>query len=141
VKVATDIFQERMGALFLDMAVVVVYMDDIIFFGYADFDAHSLDVEEVLQRLKEARFQVNPDKCVWFAPSVNYLGFTITRDGIRLQTSKVQGILNMTQPRNQKDVRCFVGMVNFYRDLYPKRAETLSPLMDLCGKNKKFIWT
>ncbi len=30
VKVATDIFQERMGALFLDMAVVVVYMDDII---------------------------------------------------------------------------------------------------------------
>ncbi len=48
VKVATDIFQERMGALFLDMAVVVVYMDDIIIFGYTNFDAHSLDVEEVL---------------------------------------------------------------------------------------------
>ncbi len=48
VKVATDIFQERMGALFLDMAVVVVYIDDIIVFGYADFDAHFLDIEEVL---------------------------------------------------------------------------------------------
>jgi hypothetical protein len=141
VKVATDIFQERMGALFLVMGIVVVFMDDIIIFGYADFDAHSLDVEEVLRRLKKTGFQVNPDKCVWFAPSVNYLGFTITREGIKPQTSKVQGILNMSQPRNQKDVRRFVGMVNFYRDLYPRRAETLSPLTDLCGKNKKFVWT
>jgi hypothetical protein len=32
-------------------------------------------------------------------------------------------------------------MVNFYRDLYPRRAETLAPLTDLCGKNKKFVWT
>jgi hypothetical protein len=80
IRIATDIFQECMGALFLDMGVVVVYMDDIIIFGYADFDAHSLDIAEVLRRLEEAGFQVNPDKCVWFAPSVNYLGFTITRE-------------------------------------------------------------
>jgi hypothetical protein len=32
-------------------------------------------------------------------------------------------------------------MVNFYRDLYPKRAETLAPLTDLCGQKTKFIWT
>jgi hypothetical protein len=70
IRIATDIFQECMGALFLDMGVVVVYMDDIIIFGYADFDAHSLDIAEVLCRLEEAGFQVNPDKCVWFAPSV-----------------------------------------------------------------------
>jgi hypothetical protein len=84
---------------------------------------------------------VNPKKCVWFAKSVDYLGFTITREGIKPQTAKVQGILNMQQPRNQKDIRRFVGMVSFYRDLYPKRAATLAPLTGLCGKNKKFIWT
>ena len=78
---------------------------------------------------------------MWFAPSVNYLGFTITREGIRPQTTKVQGILNMAPPKNQKDIRRFVGMVNFYRDLYPRRADTLTPLTDLCGKNRKFSWT
>jgi hypothetical protein len=31
-------------------------------------------------------------------------------------------------------------MVNFYRDLYPKRAETLAPLTDLCGQKTKFFW-
>ncbi len=46
----------------------------------------------------------------------------------------------MKQPKTQKEVRRFVGMVNFYRDLYPKRAETLAPLTALCGQNKKFHW-
>jgi hypothetical protein len=47
-RVATDIFQERICALFLDMAIVVVYMDDINVFG---FDEHSIDVTEVLRCL------------------------------------------------------------------------------------------
>jgi hypothetical protein len=47
--------------------------------------------------------------------------------------------LNMQQQRNQKDIRCFVGMVNFYRDLYLQRAETLAPLTELCGKNKSLF--
>jgi hypothetical protein len=45
----------------------------------------------------------------------------------------------MQQQRNQKDIRCFVGMVNFYRDLYLQRAETLAPLTELCGKNKSLF--
>jgi hypothetical protein len=59
------------------MPVVVVFMDDLIIFGYAGFDEHLLDVTEVLRRLQEAGFQVNPEKCIWFASSVNYLSFTI----------------------------------------------------------------
>jgi hypothetical protein len=46
----------------------------------------------------------------------------------------------MKQPTNQKEVCCFVGMVNFYRNLYPKHAATLAPLTDLCGHEKKFMW-
>jgi hypothetical protein len=140
VKVASDIFQERMGALFLDMDAVICYMDDIIIIGHKDFIAHLLDVEDVLKRLQEAGFQVNPGKCIWFAASVDYLGFTITRNGIKPQDSKIQGILNIATPKTQKDIRKFVGMVNFYRDLFPKRAAILAPLTDLCGKNKTFVW-
>jgi hypothetical protein len=47
----------------------------------------------------------------------------------------------MAPPKNQKEVRRFVGLVNFYRDLYPRRAEILAPLTTLCGKNTKFQWT
>jgi hypothetical protein len=90
--------------LYLEMITVVVYMDDTIVLGYGDFDLHMIDVEEVLRRLQEAGFQVNPNKCVWFAKSVAYLGFTITREGIKPQTAKAQGNLSMQQPRNLKSL-------------------------------------
>jgi hypothetical protein len=141
VKPATDIFQQRMGVLFHDMPEVSIFMDDTIVFGYADFGTHLADVTEVLRRLQAAGMQVNPDKCLWFQSKVTYLGFVITRDGIKPQPEKIQGILHMQRPKSQKDIRRFVGMVNFYRDLYPKRAETLAPLTDLCGEKKKFQWT
>jgi hypothetical protein len=48
IKPATDIFQQHMGALFFDMPVVVVYMDDIIVFDYLDFGMHLVNVMEVL---------------------------------------------------------------------------------------------
>jgi hypothetical protein len=46
----------------------------------------------------------------------------------------------MQRPSTHKQVRHFVGMINFYRDLYPKRAELLAPLTTLCRQNKKFYW-
>jgi hypothetical protein len=81
---------------------------------------------------------VNPDKCLWFQPAVTYLGFLITCDGIKPHPDKIQAILNMKSQPIQKDIPCFIGMVSFYRDLYPKLAEVLSPLTNLCSQKKKF---
>jgi hypothetical protein len=85
--------------------------------------------------------QVNIDKCKWFQDSVTYLGFIITRTGIHPQPEKIQGILHIKTPTMQREVRRFIGMVNFYRNLYPKRAEILAPLTSLCGQHKKFHWS
>jgi hypothetical protein len=141
IKSATDIFQQRMNALYYDMKAVATFLDDVMALGYSTFDAHLVQVTEVLKRLLAAGMQVNAEKCKWFHHAVTYLGFFITRNGIKPQPEKIQGILNMKQPKTQKEVRRFVGMVNFYRDLYPKRAEILAPLTTLCGKNTKFLWS
>ncbi len=105
------------------MPIIVIFMDDTIVFGYADFGSHLINVTEVLRQLQAAGMQVNPDKCWWFQPAVTYLGFLITRDEIKPQPYKIQGIFNMKSPKTQKDVRHFIRMVNFYLDLYPKCAE------------------
>jgi len=118
-----------MGALFFDKPVVIIFMVDTNVFSYADFGSYLVDVTEVLRHLQQN----------WLQSAVTYLGFLITREGINPQPEKIQGTLNMQRPGTQKDVRCFVGMVNFYRDLFPKRAETLATLMDLCRQKKKFI--
>jgi hypothetical protein len=140
IKPATDIFQQRMNALYHDMSNVDTFLDDSMILGYSTFQDHLNTVIEVLKRLLNAGMQVNVDKCKWFQHSVAYLGFIITRSGIKPQPEKIQGILNMRRPTSQKEVRRLVGMVNFYRDLYPKRAETLAPLTSLCGQKTKFHW-
>ena len=84
--------------------------------------------------------QVNPQKSFWGQREVDYLGFRITREGIRPQPNKVQGILDMDRPKTQKQIRGFVGMVNYYRNFWPKRSKIMSPLTALTGKNKIFLW-
>jgi hypothetical protein len=112
-----------MNALYHDMPNVDTFLDDTMILGYETFLAHLNDVTEVLRQLLMAGMQVNIDKCKRYQDTVTYLGFVITRTSIRPQPEKIQGILNMKTPKTQQEVRRFVGMINFYRDLYPKRPE------------------
>jgi hypothetical protein len=88
IKPATDIFQQRMNSLYSDMNNVDTFLDDTMILGYDTFDNHLKDVIEVLKRLLAAGMQVNISKCKWFHHSVTYLGFVITRTGIRPQPEK-----------------------------------------------------
>jgi hypothetical protein len=65
IKPAADIFQEWMSNLFSDLRQVVTYMDDLKALGFKDFDDHLNLLKEVLRRLMDAGFQVNPSKCCW----------------------------------------------------------------------------
>jgi hypothetical protein len=94
IKPATDIFQQRMNTLHYNMKVVDTFLDDIMALGYGTFDEHLVQVTEILKRLLAAGMQVNAGKCKWFHHAVTYLGFIITRDGIKPQPKKIQGILN-----------------------------------------------
>jgi hypothetical protein len=68
-KPAMDIFQQRMGALFYNMPVVIVYMEDGIIFGCIYISTHLVNITEVLWHLSAAEMQVNPDKCLGFHPA------------------------------------------------------------------------
>ena len=59
--------------------------------------------------------QVNPLKGFLAVPEVEYLGFLVTGGGIRPQRMKIQGILNVAEPKTPKQLCGFVGMVNYYR--------------------------
>ena len=59
---------------------------------------------------------------------MEYLGFWVTRNGIRPVNKKVEAIVNMTPPNNIRQVRAFVGLVNYYRDIWAKFSHLLQPL-------------
>eukprot|EP00957_Ditylum_brightwellii_P180348 13738988-Ditylum_brightwellii.AAC.1 len=77
-------------------------MDDIIIIGLGTFAERLNDVEKVLIRLREYGIQVNPTKSSWAKDQLEYLGFTILRNGIKPQQKKIEAILKTAAPNNQK---------------------------------------
>ena len=54
---------------------------------------------------------------------------------------KVEAIQALAVPNTRKQLRQFIGMINFYRDMWQKRSELLAPLTALTSKNVKYEWT
>ena len=134
-----DIFQEKMADLMAALEFVKTYLDDLLIISTGSLEDHLEKLTEVLSRLQDAGLKINADKSKFCALETEYLGYIITRDGIKPQDNKVQAILAINPPKNVKELRRFLGMIQYYRDIWAKRSELLAPLADLvgeCGKTK-----
>ena len=96
----------------------------------------------MLTQLRSKGVQLNAGKSYFATTKVNYLGYVITREGIRPQKSKVKAILEMSVPKTVKQLRGFIGLVNFYRDVWRRRAHHLASLTKLTAQKKGNLkWT
>ena len=72
-------------------------------------------------------------------PSRIPIGFLLNRDEIEPQPMMIQWILDMDTPETQRHVREFIGMVNFYKNMWQKRSVILKPLNNLTGEGTKLF--
>ncbi len=140
IKNSPDIFQEIMTNMFIDLEYTSTYLDDILVISDGTFEDHMMKVKKVLQRLEAANFRANVRKCFFAQDSLEYLGYQISRKGIQPQPKKVEAIMAIKEPKNVKQLRHFLGMVNYYRDMWQRRSHILAPLTKLVGKGVKFTW-
>jgi hypothetical protein len=92
-------------------------------------------MKTVLTRLRDARLKVNVAKSSFSAHEIKYLGYILTRERIKPQPKKVQAILVLNPPNNVKELRHYLGMVQYYRDMWARHSEILPPLTDLVGES------
>ena len=110
------------------------YLDDLLCITKGSLDDHLDKLRRVLIRLQDAGLKVNAPKSSFCAMETKYLGYILTLDGIKPQPKKVQAIFALTQPQNVKQLRRFLGMVQYCRNLWARHSEMLSPLTDLVGE-------
>ena len=137
IKCAPDIAQQHMEQTLNDIDCEV-YIDDIAAFSNSWSDHLNL-LKQILSALEEAGFTLNKNKCNWAVKSIDFLGYHLTPIGLQPCEDKIKAILNMSPPTNTKQVRSFIGAVNFYRDLFPRRAHIMAPLTNITGK-QHFVW-
>jgi hypothetical protein len=123
-----DVFQNVMSNLVQDMEYVKTYLDDLLILTNSSFKDHLLKLEMVLARISTAGMRVNISKSKFFAEQIKCLGYWITRQGIKPIRNKVEAILNIKAPKTRKttELRQFIGIVNYYRDMWFRRSELLA---------------
>ena len=84
-----DIFQSKMSELMAALEFVRAYLDDLLVITRASLEAHLEKLRVVLTRLRDASLKVNADKSSFCAHETEYLGYVLTRDGIKPQPKKV----------------------------------------------------
>ena len=124
-----DIFQEKMSELMETLEYVRAYLDDLLCISKLSLEDHLEKLEVVLWRLCEAGLKVNAAKSTFCALEIEYLGYVLTRDGIKPQSNKVQAILAIKPPTGVKQLRHFLGMVQYYTLNWMKSLKTFVPFL------------
>jgi cleavage and polyadenylation specificity factor subunit 1 len=146
---AAQTFQRFLDTALRDMSVAgraVVcfnYVDDILIASSSETE-HLLDLEELFTRLSAHGLVISPLKCEFGRPEIDFLGHRITSQGILPLPEKVKAVNDFDKPVTIRNLRTYLGMINFYHRFLPNIALTMAPLNQLLmGKPKKhdkIVW-
>ena len=101
----------KMNDLMAGLEFVRIYLDDLLILSGGSFESHLESLEKVLLRLSAVNLCMHAAKCNFGTSEVEYLGYTISRKGVKPQTTKVQAILKLKLPSTVREVRRFLGIV------------------------------
>ena len=135
---ATALFQKTLNQVMGDLLFRhrIVFVNDI-HISSQTFVEHLESLRLVLERLQNANFTLNADKCSFACPSAKILGYVVSQDGLAQDDSKVAAVRNYPVPETVTQLRTFVGMCSFYRIFISNFSKICAPLTDLySGKHK-----
>ena len=122
--------------MLLGLDFLYVYIDDILVASSSTAE-HKTHIHLLFKRLSEFGVLINSSKCVWGQNSVKFLGYQISQHGIRPPDDKIEAIKNFPLPKTAKELRRFLGTVNFYRRTIPRAAAEHALVNELLKGNVK----
>ena len=119
---------------------VVVFIDDILVYS-KDAEEHEKHLRIVLETLREKKLSVKLNKCEFWLKEVSFLGHIVLAEGIRVDPTKIEAVVNWKPPRNVTEVRSFLGLAGYYRRFVRGFSVIASLLTKLLRKRVKFVWS
>ena len=134
-------YQRAMVALFHDMMhkEIEVYVDDMVAKS-KEGESHVAVLRKLFERLRRYKLRLNPNKCIFGASTGKLLGFVISREGIRVDPDKVKAIQEMPAPRTEREVRSFLGRLNYIARFIANLTSTCEPIFKLLRKHQPGEW-
>jgi hypothetical protein len=114
----------------LQWETLLIYLDDVIIYSKTS-EEQITRLESVFERLRVAKLQLKPKKCQLFKTEVDFLGHTVSRDGIATDKKKITTVTEWKVPTTVKEVRSFLGLTGYYRRFIKDYARIATPLIEL----------
>lgn len=133
---AAQTFQRFVDELTRGLDFCYPYLDDFLIFS-PDAETHERHLRQLFQRMSEYGILINVPKCVFGVSEVTFLGYRISVDGVTPLEDKVEALKQFPVPTNIRQLRRFLGMINFYRRFIPSAARIQAPLNALLAGSAK----
>jgi hypothetical protein len=134
-------FMYLMNSIFMQELdkFMVVFIDDILIY-FKNLEDHANHLHIILQRLRDHHLYAKFSKCEFWLDTVKFLGHTISSDGISVDPSKVQEVLDWKPPTSVHQIRSFLGLAGYYRCFIPDFSRIAKPMTERLKKGAKFSW-
>ncbi|KAA3483321.1 Integrase, catalytic core [Gossypium australe] len=112
------------------------------FSRYNQIKMHPEDIEKTtfVAMLKKFQLKLHPAKCTFKATSGKLLGFVVSEKGIEIDPDKVKAIQELPLPSTQKEVRGFLGRLNYIAQFISQLTEDCDPIFCLIKKHNLGVW-
>ena len=124
----------------LSMLRILAYLDDIALFT-STLAEHKSQLRELLDCLRHCNISLNLSKCAFAMKQVDFLGYSLSADGIKPQKRLTDVIRTFPHPRSRKELKRFLGISNYYRNFIPMFADIAAPLNALTSEKVPFKWS
>jgi len=135
-------FQQWMNEIlseYLDI-FCVAYLDDIFLFSQ-NLEDHRRNVRTIMKRVEETGLTLKASKCEFHTTEIEYLGYIISPQGLRMEEEKIRTIKDWKEQTNVKGIQSFLGFANFYRRFIRDYSKITTPLSSLTRKEKGWKWS
>ncbi len=117
----------------------LIYQDDILV-ATTSLACHLFTLKAIFAKYDEAQVRFNSHKSSLCVPRATFLGWSIDKNGLGIDPKRCEVIKKFKPPTNIKEVRAFLGAVNYWRKSLPRLPAIAEPLYRLTQKDHPFIW-
>ena len=141
IKSAPEIFQKILSDILCNIPHTYMFFDDILI-ATSSQEEHKEVLAQVFKALFDHGLTLNYEKCMFACDSIEFLGHTLSKDGISPSPGKVSVVSQMELPCTREKLRSFLGMASWLGQKFvPHFASLAAPLWDLVNPSNPFVWT
>ena len=126
-------FQKMMDEIFEgdDEYGMLWYINDMLIHGGETEEEYQKLVDYILKKCLDHDLAINLEKSEFHQKEVNFLGHIINSRSIKMQSNKVNAILQWQPPMKKKEVQAFLSSANYYRRFIHNYSAKVKPLTEL----------